>query len=167
MCKIDLNDAPLTQTTQTTDIEDWLKYIALPPSSPPKPPAPQSDDPTALLPLNLDSLFDCDDITSKEESDSQASQDVSDIDPKVLKRQRNTESARRSRQRKQERLENLEKKISEVQLERSTLKFKIASLESEKKIWQKREQEFGMCIKSLQTRLQQVHQMLTFVRKQE
>ncbi|RKP37030.1 hypothetical protein BJ085DRAFT_4232, partial [Dimargaris cristalligena] len=53
-------------------------------------------------------------------------------DPASLKRQKNTDAARRSRMRKLLRVESLEAKVVDLETENTTLATKLAYLESEK-----------------------------------
>lgn len=125
-----------------------------------------------MVPLDLDSLFSSDKVAKIEE---EPTQEVATFDPipriteddlKAIKRQKNTESARRSRKRKQETLQSLESKISELQQSNSSLSLKVAVLESERKIWIKREDEFESRVQMLQNQLNQAHQMLLMRSKQ-
>ncbi|KAJ3122827.1 hypothetical protein HK098_002441 [Nowakowskiella sp. JEL0407] len=88
----------------------------------------------------------------------------SDSDPEedetVLKRKRNTEAARRSRQRKVEKMENLEHRVKELEGDNTTLGVRIAVLENEKVQWNVKECELLERIKRLEEQLVESHQAL-------
>ncbi|KAJ1567418.1 hypothetical protein HK096_009919, partial [Nowakowskiella sp. JEL0078] len=71
----------------------------------------------------------------------------------TIKRQRNTEAARRSRQRKVENTEILEVRVKELENENSTLSVHSAVLENEKLAWIAKERELLQRIKRLEDQL--------------
>ncbi|KAG1447769.1 hypothetical protein G6F56_009153 [Rhizopus delemar] len=78
----------------------------------------------------------------------------------VLKRQRNTDSARRSRQRKAMRVEALENRIQELTTENNALNVKVAVLESKIGHISEREQRNKQRVLELEAQLAAVHQRL-------
>ncbi|KAJ3072608.1 hypothetical protein HK102_006201 [Quaeritorhiza haematococci] len=76
-----------------------------------------------------------------------------DCDPATLilqKRAKNTEAAKRSRQRKAQKMETLENRASLLQREHADLSIQVAILETEKRVWMSKEQEFLARIKRLE-----------------
>ncbi|KAI9193169.1 uncharacterized protein BJ171DRAFT_480399 [Polychytrium aggregatum] len=71
-----------------------------------------------------------------------------------LKRIKNTESARRSRLKKAQKIEGLHTSISHFSKENTQLVTRIATLESEKNAWQDREPELKLQINELERRLE-------------
>ncbi len=82
------------------------------------------------------------------------------------KRARNTEAARRSRQRKLETLHNLEGKVQVLEQEQNQLRVQVAVLENEKHVWVNREQELASRIKVLESQLGEAHRSLIEYSKQ-
>ncbi|KAI9257899.1 hypothetical protein BY458DRAFT_518467 [Sporodiniella umbellata] len=78
----------------------------------------------------------------------------------VLKRQRNTDSARRSRQRKAQRIETLESRVQELKSENNALSVKVAVLESKVEHITEREQTNRSRVQELEAQLAAVHRQL-------
>ncbi|KAL1925767.1 uncharacterized protein VTP21DRAFT_650 [Calcarisporiella thermophila] len=79
----------------------------------------------------------------------------------ALKRQKNTDAARRSRMRKLHRMETLEKRVAELEAENARLQVKTAVLESEKTSSELRDKEHMQRIKKLEEQLSEAHRALT------
>ncbi|KAJ1677102.1 hypothetical protein EV182_006868 [Spiromyces aspiralis] len=75
------------------------------------------------------------------------------IDPNAIKRQKNTDAARRSRMRKILRIETLENRVTELETENISLNTKIGIIESEKLSLQQRESELTDHIRQLEKQL--------------
>ncbi|KAK9768758.1 hypothetical protein K7432_000361 [Basidiobolus ranarum] len=86
------------------------------------------------------------------------SEDSSDI---AIKRKRNTDAARKSRQRKVDRISELDKRTSQLQTENNLLNTKVAILESEKKHQRQKELELQIRIQTLENQLSEAHRILT------
>ncbi|CAO3685326.1 unnamed protein product [Rhizopus stolonifer] len=78
----------------------------------------------------------------------------------VLKRQRNTDAARRSRQRKAMRMDALEKKVSELETANERLRLRAAIAESEKANIQAKEKRSKVRILELEQQLADAHRIL-------
>ncbi|KAI8800771.1 hypothetical protein BJ742DRAFT_63192 [Cladochytrium replicatum] len=78
-------------------------------------------------------------------------------DPLAAKRQKNTEAARRSRQRKVVQMETLQGQVSELQGENSRLNVRLAVVESERDQWVAKENELMERIRSLERQLNESH----------
>ncbi|ORX95637.1 hypothetical protein K493DRAFT_314906 [Basidiobolus meristosporus CBS 931.73] len=79
----------------------------------------------------------------------------------TAKRKRNTEAARRSRQRKVQRLNELDKRTEELLAENTCLSTKIAILESEKEHQRQKDLELRIRIQTLENQLSEAHRLLT------
>ena len=77
-----------------------------------------------------------------------------------LKRAKNNEAARKSRERKVKRLEDLEQLLAKSEGEKNELQLKVAIMESEKNTWLARERELVHRILSLETQLNESHMAL-------
>ncbi|KAI8813206.1 hypothetical protein BJ742DRAFT_475151 [Cladochytrium replicatum] len=78
-------------------------------------------------------------------------------DPLAAKRQKNTEAARRSRQRKMVQMETLQNQVSELQGENSRLNVRLAVVESERDQWVAKENELMERIRNLERQLNESH----------
>ncbi|KAI8800170.1 hypothetical protein BJ742DRAFT_842795 [Cladochytrium replicatum] len=78
-------------------------------------------------------------------------------DEVVRKRQRNTEAARRSRQRKVMKMTSLEQRVKELQGENSRLGLRLAVLESERIGWVAKEAELAGKVRRLEAQLAEAH----------
>lgn len=82
------------------------------------------------------------------------------LDEAALKRQRNTEAARRSRFRKMVKMETLEQQVKTLEDTNSKLTVKIAILESEKSSWSAKEHELVARMHQLESQLMQAHKLM-------
>ncbi|KAJ1561086.1 hypothetical protein HK096_006067 [Nowakowskiella sp. JEL0078] len=94
-------------------------------------------------------------INSRKRVSSDSEHD--DVDDVTIKRRRNTEAARRSRQRKLEKMESLEVRVKELEAENSTLSVRAAVLENQKIAWMAKEQELLERTKRLEEQLLESH----------
>jgi hypothetical protein len=78
----------------------------------------------------------------------------------IRKRAKNTEAARRSRQRKLERMESLEKQVAELTIENNELKTRLTVLEIEKKSLEEKNLDKDSMIKLLERQLTEAHQRI-------
>ncbi|KAG9296408.1 hypothetical protein G9A89_015000 [Geosiphon pyriformis] len=78
----------------------------------------------------------------------------------VLKRAKNTDAARRSRQRKVVRMENLEKEVNQLKAANAGLQTRVAVLESEKQGLEEKNAEREVRIRQLELQLSEAHQRL-------
>ncbi|KAK9710464.1 hypothetical protein K7432_008415 [Basidiobolus ranarum] len=99
--------------------------------------------------------------SSKRRDSGDTSGDEHGLDPMALKRKKNTDAARRSRLRKVQKMETLEKRVSDLETDNSKLQMKLAVLESEKTNSQSKEVEYSLRIKSLENQLAEAHRALT------
>jgi len=81
----------------------------------------------------------------------------------ALKRKRNTEAARRSRQRKVQVLSALEDEVKALGAEKSTIQLRLAILENEKKSWMIRESELLTRVRDLEKQLSEGHQAIVTI----
>ncbi|KAL1921022.1 uncharacterized protein VTP21DRAFT_11657 [Calcarisporiella thermophila] len=77
------------------------------------------------------------------------------------KRQKNTDAARRSRLKKMLKMESLERRVTELETENSSLVLRVAVLESEKGNLEARDKEWAERVKKLEEQLVQAHKALT------
>ncbi|CEP12492.1 hypothetical protein [Parasitella parasitica] len=84
-----------------------------------------------------------------------------DQDEITLKRQKNTDAARRSRLKKLVKMEQLEKKVSDLEADNNHLTTRIAVLESEKSGLQMKDVSLEERIKVLEAQLSEAHRALT------
>ncbi len=87
-----------------------------------------------------------------------------DGDEMAMKRQKNTDAARRSRLKKILKMENLEKQVKELTFENSRLTTRVAVLESEKGTLSLKEQSLEDRIRVLESQLSEAHRALAIVR---
>ncbi|KAI7855946.1 hypothetical protein BDC45DRAFT_505146 [Circinella umbellata] len=99
--------------------------------------------------------------TRKRKSDESSSEHtMSPTDEAAVKRQKNTDAARRSRLRKAMKMEGLEKRVSELEKTNTTLLLRAAVLESEKSSLLAKETSYEQRIKALEAQLAQAHHSL-------
>ncbi|KAI7887028.1 hypothetical protein K492DRAFT_175203 [Lichtheimia hyalospora FSU 10163] len=82
------------------------------------------------------------------------------MDEAAIKRQKNTDAARRSRLRKVLKMESLEKRVAELEKANTTLLLRAAVLESEKSALLTKEASYEQRIKTLESQLAEAHQSL-------
>lgn len=82
-------------------------------------------------------------------------------DEAALKRQKNTDAARRSRLKKIIKMENLEKKVTELESDNSRLTTRVAVLESEKNTLIDKDKGLEERIRVLEAQLAEAHRALT------
>ncbi|KAI9318741.1 hypothetical protein BX666DRAFT_1931175 [Dichotomocladium elegans] len=87
------------------------------------------------------------------------------VDEVALKRQKNTDAARRSRLRKVLKMESLENRVSELERANTTLLLRAAVLESEKSALLAKESSYEQRIKNLEAQLFEAHQSLAGIAK--
>jgi len=78
----------------------------------------------------------------------------------ILKRQKNTEAARRSRSKKAELLGTLEVQVKELESNKSNLTVRLAVLENEKRGWLSREAELAERVRQLEYHLAETHRAM-------
>ncbi|KAL2911243.1 hypothetical protein HK105_209299 [Polyrhizophydium stewartii] len=83
-----------------------------------------------------------------------------DDSPLALKRARNNEAARRSRERKMRRLEELEVQVGALETEKTDLNVRLAVLENERNSWITRERELVHRVLALEAQLSESHRAL-------
>ncbi|KAL1925485.1 uncharacterized protein VTP21DRAFT_368 [Calcarisporiella thermophila] len=83
------------------------------------------------------------------------------LDAAALRRLRNTDAARRSRLKKMAHMEHLEKRVEELESNNTSLKLKVAILESERNNLEQRDMESVSRIQRLEEQLSQAHAALT------
>ncbi|CAO3658655.1 unnamed protein product [Rhizopus stolonifer] len=79
---------------------------------------------------------------------------------RIIKRQRNTDAARRSRLRKAQKLETIENKVHNLKLNNGRLRVQVAVLESDINHIAQKEQRDRQRVLELETQLASVHQRL-------
>ncbi|EGF82194.1 hypothetical protein BATDEDRAFT_36745 [Batrachochytrium dendrobatidis JAM81] len=83
--------------------------------------------------------------------------------PLAVKRARNNEAARRSRERKMKKLVELEVQVTHLDTEKTDLLVRLAVLESERTTWMHRERELAHRVLALETQLSESHRALMHV----
>ncbi|CDS11668.1 hypothetical protein LRAMOSA03931 [Lichtheimia ramosa] len=78
----------------------------------------------------------------------------------ALKRQRNTDAARRSRLRKVQKMEGLERRVKELQALNEQLQLKVAVLESERDAAKRKQDKYEKRVHELETQLAEAHEAL-------
>ncbi|KAI7885987.1 hypothetical protein K492DRAFT_178722 [Lichtheimia hyalospora FSU 10163] len=78
----------------------------------------------------------------------------------ALKRQRNTDAARRSRLRKVQKMEGLEQRVKELQTLNEQLQLKVAVLESERDAAKRKQDKYEKRVHELETQLAEAHEAL-------
>ena len=96
----------------------------------------------------------------KRKSDEASEYNMSPADEAAIKRQKNTDAARRSRLRKAMKMDGLEKRVSELEKTNTTLLLRAAVLESEKSSLLAKETSYEQRIKALEAQLAQAHHSL-------
>ena len=96
----------------------------------------------------------------KRKSDEVSEYNMSPADEAAIKRQKNTDAARRSRLRKAMRMDSLEKRVSDLEKTNTTLLLRAAVLESEKSSLLAKEASYEQRIKALEAQLAQAHHSL-------
>ncbi|KAI8978637.1 hypothetical protein BDB01DRAFT_837272 [Pilobolus umbonatus] len=86
---------------------------------------------------------------------------IKDTDEVVMKRQKNTDAARRSRMKKLMKMETLESKVSDLENENHGLNTRIAVLESEKAGIEAKDASLQDRIRVLESQLAEAHRALT------
>ncbi|KAI8875273.1 hypothetical protein K501DRAFT_289439 [Backusella circina FSU 941] len=79
----------------------------------------------------------------------------------MLKRQKNTDAARRSRMKKLVKMESLEQRVSDLEAENNQLNTRIAVLESEKSNLESKDKSLEERIRTLEAQLTEAHRALT------
>lgn len=97
-------------------------------------------------------------IPSRSQKRRASSQEQDEI---ALKRQRNTDAARRSRLKKLQKMETLENRVSELEGENSRLNTRVAVLESEKSGLESKDKDLQDRIRKLEEQLAEAHKALT------
>ncbi|ORX98642.1 hypothetical protein K493DRAFT_313570 [Basidiobolus meristosporus CBS 931.73] len=121
-------------------------------------PSPAQTPRTSPMFSKLNLRESCSTVATAVTSNKRASDEV---DSAVMKRQKNTDAARRSRQRKVERISQLDKRTTELLAENTKLNTKVAILESEKKHQRQKELELQIRIQTLENQLAEAHRILT------
>ncbi|KAI9203382.1 uncharacterized protein BJ171DRAFT_476019 [Polychytrium aggregatum] len=88
------------------------------------------------------------------------SHDSMNCDPETLKRIRNTEAARRSRARKNQRIQVLEDRVQALQSEKSGIILRLAVLESDKASWDRKQREYTERIAKLESQVMEAHRTI-------
>lgn len=83
------------------------------------------------------------------------------VDEAALKRQKNTDAARRSRQRKVQKMESLESRVAELEKNNANLQMRVAVLDSEKTNLKAKESSYESRIKVLEEQLAEAHKALS------
>ncbi|CEI97528.1 hypothetical protein RMCBS344292_19368 [Rhizopus microsporus] len=83
------------------------------------------------------------------------------MDEAAIKRQKNTDAARRSRLRKVQKMETLEKKVAELEKINASLLMRVAVLDSEKTNLKAKESSYENRIKVLEGQLAEAHKALS------
>ncbi|KAI7897768.1 uncharacterized protein BX663DRAFT_527139 [Cokeromyces recurvatus] len=86
---------------------------------------------------------------------------INETDEAALKRQKNTDAARRSRLKKLIKMENLEKQVSELEGDNARLTTRVAVLESEKGALIEKDKTLEERIRTLEAQLAEAHRALT------
>ncbi|KAI9008104.1 hypothetical protein BC832DRAFT_407812 [Gaertneriomyces semiglobifer] len=89
-----------------------------------------------------------------------ASEDQDEDEFTLIKRKKNTEAARRCRQRKVQRLGELQLQVDGLEADKSELLTKVAILESERKLFQERENAMVTRIAELERQLSESHRAM-------
>ncbi|KAI8970207.1 hypothetical protein BDF20DRAFT_826335, partial [Mycotypha africana] len=97
---------------------------------------------------------------SRQHADRSENNNLPSIDSVLLKRQRNTDAARRSRLRKLVKMETLEKRVEVLRANNEQLKVKLAVLESEVIHTAEKEERNRQRIQDLEAQLTVAHKQL-------
>lgn len=93
-------------------------------------------------------------------SSSSSSSSIDPVDEAAIKRQKNTDAARRSRLKKVLKMESLENKVTELEKVHSDLMMRVAVLDSEKAGLVSKETSYEERIKKLENQLAEAHKAL-------
>ncbi|KAI8380505.1 hypothetical protein EDC96DRAFT_561105 [Choanephora cucurbitarum] len=94
-------------------------------------------------------------------SRKRASEEIDPADDAAVKRQKNTDAARRSRLRKVQKMESLELRVSELEKINAGLLMRVAVLDSEKTNLKAKESSYESRIKVLEEQLAEAHKALS------
>ncbi|KAI8921599.1 hypothetical protein BC831DRAFT_476469 [Entophlyctis helioformis] len=97
---------------------------------------------------------------AKDDEDEDANAEEKDDSPLAVKRARNNEAARRSRERKMRRLEELEVQVTALDAEKADLLVRLAVVENERTSWMNRERELVHRVLALESQLGESHRAL-------
>lgn len=136
----------------------------------PKPPTPIAPRPIAspmVIPdtARLPSYIGKRTRDYRQNSTSSSSSDSGEPDEIALKRQKNTDAARRSRLKKLVKMETLEQQVSELEADNSKLNTRVAVLESEKNGLEAKERSLEERVRNLEAQLAEAHKALTSINK--
>jgi hypothetical protein len=146
---------------------------AITPRIAPKPAliAPKPPTPIAPRPMSSPMVLPVPTYTGKRTRDSGRSNSCSTVssgsdepDEISLKRQKNTDAARRSRLKKLVKMETLEKQVSDLEVENSKLNTRVAVLESEKNGLEAKERSLEDRVRNLEAQLAEAHKALTSIK---
>ncbi|KAI7850344.1 hypothetical protein BDC45DRAFT_425576, partial [Circinella umbellata] len=98
--------------------------------------------------------------STKRKRDASNETPLSPQDEAAIKRQKNTDAARRSRLKKVLKMETLEKRVSDLEKINSNLILRVAVLDSEKTGLKSKESSYEERIKMLECQLAQAHKAL-------
>jgi hypothetical protein len=132
----------------------------------PKPPTPIAPRPMAgpmVLPI-APSTYTGKRARDSVRSNSSTSSGSDEPDEIALKRQKNTDAARRSRLKKLVKMETLEQQVSELEAENSKLNTRVAVLESEKNGLEAKERSLEDRVRNLEAQLAEAHKALTSIK---
>ncbi|ORZ08892.1 hypothetical protein BCR42DRAFT_396450 [Absidia repens] len=117
---------------------------------------------TTISPINTSNMTNNNNNTSsKRQRDSDTAYNKMELlDPLALKRQKNTDAARRSRQRKVMKMEGLESRVNELEKDNQQLLLKVAVAESERDAAKVKEAKQREKVAALEAQLAKSHQEL-------
>jgi Basic region leucine zipper len=152
------------------------KQKALAPRTAPKPALIAPKPPTPIAPRPITSPMVIPDTarlstyTGKRARDyrqnsTSSSSGSDEPDEIALKRQKNTDAARRSRLKKLVKMETLETQVSELEADNSKLNTRVAVLESEKNGLEAKERSLEERVRNLEAQLAEAHKALTSINK--
>lgn len=98
--------------------------------------------------------------TAKNRASTSSSDEMSTVDEILKKRQKNTDAARRSRLKKVQKMEALEKRVAELEKVNTSLLFRAAILESEKSNLKQKETAQTVRIELLEAQLTDAHKSI-------
>ncbi|KAJ1920652.1 hypothetical protein H4219_001211 [Mycoemilia scoparia] len=115
-----------------------------------------TDEPSPKMPTEVAAPTPVEVAKPIKADDSEQTEPSSDksVDPIALKRQKNTDAARRSRMRKILRIETLETRVTELETENISLTTQVKILESEKSSSQQRESDLAERIRQLEKQIE-------------
>ncbi|KAJ3062686.1 hypothetical protein HK102_008687 [Quaeritorhiza haematococci] len=147
-----------TQAQQPVVQISRAKPIPQPMVAPPPRTSPQSAVPPVAPAAQCTSVKRKRECSSSDDSGSSSS--GAPLDRAAIKRQKNTEAARRSRQRKMQKMEELEHQVADLTNENTDLCTRLAVLDAEKLAWQAKEVEFNHRIERLEAQLAESHKAM-------